>query len=110
MTIAQTLKDAGAALSASSDSPQLDAEILLSYILKQSRAYLRAHPEVVLTDTELHAFATAFPRDFHGAEIAAGMQTEGFNAGRGTEKESRLVKPTCGDEDGGRTEVDQCFK
>ncbi len=70
MTIAQTLKAASTALSASSDSPHLDAELLLSFILKQARTYLRAHPEVVLTESEATAFAAVLARRLKREPIA----------------------------------------
>lgn len=70
MTIAQTLQDAVTALSSSSDSAVLDAEILLSFTLGQSRAYLRAHPEVVLTDAEAKAFGAVLARRLQREPIA----------------------------------------
>jgi len=52
MTLNKTLQAATQALSASSESPRLDAEILLAHLLKTSRAYLLAHADQVLQPAE----------------------------------------------------------
>lgn len=44
-SIASLLKDAVTQLQQASDTPRLDAEMLLSHALKQPRSYLHAHPE-----------------------------------------------------------------
>src|SRR5579872_4265674 len=44
-SIASLLKDAATQLRQTSDTPRLDAEMLLSHALKRPRAYLHAHPE-----------------------------------------------------------------
>lgn len=58
LTIHDTLCAAKAALAAHSDNPQLEAEVLLAFVLKESRSYLRAWPEKTLTP-EQHASFTA---------------------------------------------------
>lgn len=57
-TIKTVLKNAGEALGLATDTPLLDAEILLAMVLKKSRADLHAWPERTLTEEEI--------KNFHG--------------------------------------------
>lgn len=52
MRIDETLKQAVTTLTCISDSPRLDAEILLCHVLKKQRSFLYAHPEYALSHNE----------------------------------------------------------
>jgi release factor glutamine methyltransferase len=54
--IAFLLKDAATQLQQSSDTPRLDAEMLLCHVLKRPRGYLHAHPEYAPGDAALEEF------------------------------------------------------
>lgn len=61
--LAQVLNSAAHTLAlAGCDSPRLDAEVLLTYVLGQSRAWLYAYPEYVLDRTQLNAFLSLISR------------------------------------------------
>ena len=53
-----------------SDSPQVDASVLLCHILDKPRSYLLTWPEKELTDTELTAFESLLSRRLSGEPIA----------------------------------------
>jgi len=55
-TIAAILQWANQQLISASDTPRLDAEVLLAYILEVSRSYLLAFPERLLSDAEMSSF------------------------------------------------------
>jgi len=57
-------------LQATSDSAQLDAEILLSYILNKDRSHLRAWPEKQLTAEQISLFQTALQQRLQGMPVA----------------------------------------
>jgi release factor glutamine methyltransferase len=52
MRIGETLKKTTQSLSAISDSPRLDAEILMGHVLKKNRSFLYAYPEYALSPEE----------------------------------------------------------
>jgi release factor glutamine methyltransferase len=52
MNISSAIQQATVELHASSDSPRLDAELLMCYCLKISRTYLYSHSEYELTDKQ----------------------------------------------------------
>ncbi len=56
MTINEALNSAAAKLKTKSTSPFLDAEVLLSFVLKQTRAHLFTYPEKILTKTQEKSF------------------------------------------------------
>lgn len=56
MNIYSALKSACSQLESATDSPRLDAELLLAYCLGQSRSYLYAYPETELTSLQLDFF------------------------------------------------------
>ena len=58
------------ALSATSDSPRLDAELLLAHSLRQPRSYLRTWPERHPGETETTAFQALLARRLAGEPIA----------------------------------------
>ncbi|MFT6249218.1 MAG: release factor glutamine methyltransferase [Cognaticolwellia sp.] len=53
-----------------SDSAKLDAEILLSLVLKKTRSYLYTWPEKKLSDEQLHEFIKLLSRRAEGEPIA----------------------------------------
>ena len=53
-----------------SDSPQLDADVLLCHVLQKDRSHLRAWPEKVLDETQLSAFEILFQQRLAGKPIA----------------------------------------
>jgi len=85
---AATLSAGGAALSRS-ESPRLDAQLLLSKVLDQPRVFLMTHPEFLLTDSQYDEFlrhvqqrATGYPiayllgqRDFWSLTLSVTSDT-----------------------------------
>ena len=69
-TIAATLKAAATALSVVSDSPALDAEILLAHTLDASRMYLRTSLDSQLTATQAQNFSALLSRRLQREPIA----------------------------------------
>jgi len=69
-SIAAALARARAALHTRSDSPQLDAELLLAYTLRRPRSYLGAHPEQRLDVATLDRFERLMGRRAHGEPLA----------------------------------------
>lgn len=68
-----TLADASRAAAARlthSDSPQLDAELLLAHILGKDRSHLRAHPEAVLSAPQAQRYAELVEARRRGEPIA----------------------------------------
>ena len=68
-TVADTLRAAAARL-ADSDSPRLDAELLLAHALGRDRSHLRAHPEAVLSAAQAHRYAELVEARRRGEPIA----------------------------------------
>jgi release factor glutamine methyltransferase len=64
------LEDAAAVLATRSDSPRLDAEILLGQVLRKPRSYLHAWPERMLSEEERHRFTLLIRRRFSGEPMA----------------------------------------
>lgn len=56
LTVAQAIAWATQTLRNTSDSPKLDAEVLLLHVLDKPKSYLFAWPEAELTDVQLSAF------------------------------------------------------
>ena len=69
-TIAATLQAAAAQLSETSDSPRLDAEILLGRATGKTRAHFRAWPEKPLADAEEAAFQDLLGQRLQGRPVA----------------------------------------
>lgn len=69
MTIKQAL-DAAAVELKCSDSPRLDAEIMLAHVLKVERSYLFTHPELELSDDSLQCFQRYVARRAQSEPIA----------------------------------------
>jgi release factor glutamine methyltransferase len=70
MNIAETLSLGTRTLSAHSDSPRLDAEILLGKILGLSRSALIAHDDDALADDSQRAYADLIARRSAGTPVA----------------------------------------
>lgn len=69
-TVSQALEQAGARLAASSDTPRLDAEILLCHVLGKTRVFLYTWPEKELVESDAETFATLIDRRVAGEPVA----------------------------------------
>ena len=76
-TISQALKDAIKQFAAS-PTPGLDAEILLEHVLSQTKAYLYAHPDKVLTPVQHQQFVELVGQRAQGIPIAYLTGRQGF--------------------------------
>lgn len=70
MDIATALRQASTRLQHVSDSPRLDAELLLCHVLEQNRAYLFTWPERVLTAEQINALEGVLRRREAGEPVA----------------------------------------
>lgn len=68
-TIADCIKRAHD-LTAVSDSPRLDVEVILAWVLKKDRTYLYTWPEKTISPSELIAFDDAFSQRQSGCPVA----------------------------------------
>ena len=70
-TVADLLRDAVARLrDAGSESPRLDAEVLLANVLGIDRSGLAAHPEAPVGEGQLARFSEAIERRAAGEPVA----------------------------------------
>ena len=69
-TIKTLLAHATKTLSSHSDSPLLDAEVLLGFVLGKPRTYLRAWCDNTLTDQQQGAFADLLEQRRQGTPVA----------------------------------------
>ncbi|HLW74800.1 MAG TPA: peptide chain release factor N(5)-glutamine methyltransferase, partial [Gammaproteobacteria bacterium] len=69
-TLSALLIEAAARLKDASDSPRLDAELLLAHALGRERSYLHAHPEMRLESAEARAFEQLLAARSRGEPIA----------------------------------------
>lgn len=69
-TIESVLADAANRLADVSDTPKLDAETLLSWVLDAPRSHLFTHPEQYLSEHSSRAFADALARRENGEPVA----------------------------------------
>ncbi len=76
--IDKLLTGAALRLEASSDSPRLDAEVLLARTIDMPRSYLYAHPEDELDERSLAHFASLLARRASGEPMAYIMGTREF--------------------------------
>ncbi len=72
------LTEATGALTSTSDSPRLDAELLLGHALQQTRSYLHAWPEHHPTQEQSAAFQALLQRRRQGEPIAHILGTREF--------------------------------
>jgi release factor glutamine methyltransferase len=70
LSIRQYLEDGAAILRAVSDSPRLEAELLMGLVLKKPRSFLHAWPEERLGLPQAQCFETLLRRRFAGEPIA----------------------------------------
>jgi release factor glutamine methyltransferase len=70
LSIRQYLDDGTAILGSVSDSPRLDAELLLGMVLRRPRSFLHAWPERVLETEEAQQYEELLRRRFSGEPIA----------------------------------------
>lgn len=70
MDILADASRAAAARLTHSDSPQLDAELLLAHVLGKDRSHLRAHPEAVLSAPQAQRYAELVEARRRGEPIA----------------------------------------
>jgi release factor glutamine methyltransferase len=70
LSIRQYLEDGSAILSRISDSPRLDAELLMGLVLRKPRAYLHAWPDRDLTLPQAGLYERLLRRRFAGEPIA----------------------------------------
>lgn len=70
MQIRSTLQQASQVLAASSDSPRLDAELLLGKVLHKTRSYFFAWPEQELNPAEQAAFDQLLAQRLQGVPVA----------------------------------------
>lgn len=77
-TIGSTLGAAMAALRAHSDSPQLDAELLLAHVLQRPRAFVNAHREQQLNAAAVRTYEALLRRRVLGEPVAYLLGTREF--------------------------------
>jgi release factor glutamine methyltransferase len=70
LSIRQYLEDGTAILRGVSDSPRLDAELLLGLVLRKPRSFLHAWPEQRLTEQEAGTYEALLRRRYAGEPIA----------------------------------------
>ena len=78
VSIQNVLRDAAERLQRVSDSPRLDAELLLCRAIGLPRSYLFAHPEDTLDDASLERFGASLERRAHGEPMAYITGTKEF--------------------------------
>jgi release factor glutamine methyltransferase len=69
-TVLSCLRAAQAALSTISQTPALDAELLLAYVLGRERSYLHAHPEALLSEPQNQRYGIILERRARGEPVA----------------------------------------
>ena len=69
-TIHSAIRDAASQLKESSDSPILDAEVLLCFLLQRQRSYLKTWPEQPLTQEQSFQFLSLVAKREHGHPVA----------------------------------------
>ena len=70
MSVAEVLAEAVARLRETSDTAQLDAEVLLAHCLRQNRAWLRAHDDAGVAPAVLEGFRALVARRGAGVPVA----------------------------------------
>ncbi len=77
-TLKSTLAEAVSLLQAATESPLLDAELLLCHVLGKDRSYLRAWPDAELNPEQLHAYRALVDGRRQGKPIAYTIGTREF--------------------------------
>src|SRR3990167_11388839 len=70
MNTAQQLAIATQALYRVTDTPHLEAEVLLAHVLNKTRSYLHAHSETILPEAIIHTFQALLRRRLTQEPIA----------------------------------------
>ncbi|MBI2356250.1 MAG: peptide chain release factor N(5)-glutamine methyltransferase [Candidatus Doudnabacteria bacterium] len=70
MTIIQALNYGATRLKSASDSPALDAEVLLSFVLKKPKTYLYTHSQKTILKKKLYLYLTLVKQKIKGWPIA----------------------------------------
>lgn len=70
LSIKQYLEDGTAILRAVSDSPRLEAELLMGLVLRKPRSFLHAWPEQQLSETDAERYEALLRQRFSGDPIA----------------------------------------
>lgn len=78
IAISTILHQANEALSSYSDTPTLDAEIIMSHVLKRSREHLFSHPEQTITAEQLEQINALIAKRAQGIPIAYLTNEKGF--------------------------------
>jgi len=76
--VVQLIEDAAKQLEAISDSSRLDTELLLCYVLKKDRSFLRAWPEHELEQQQFHSFQQLLKQRIQGKPVAHILGERGF--------------------------------
>lgn len=76
--IKKTILDASKQLSSYSDSPRLDVELLLCFVIKKPRSYLHAWSDEILSETYLEQFNILLNRRINGEPVAHIVGERGF--------------------------------
>ncbi len=76
--IMQLIEDATKQLQTISDSSHLDAELLLCYVLKKDRSFLRAWPEHEVEQQQLNSFHQLLKQRIQGEPVAHILGERGF--------------------------------
>src|SRR5215212_8774686 len=69
-TLFEALDKAHILLARISDSPRLDAELLLSFVLGCERSFLHAYPEAALTQSQARHYGMLLERRMQGEPLA----------------------------------------
>ncbi|MGM0412180.1 MAG: peptide chain release factor N(5)-glutamine methyltransferase [Pseudomonadota bacterium] len=80
MTVDGLLAEAVAGLTATSDSPRLDAELLMAEALGRNRTWLRTWPEATVEPATADVFRTLLARRANGEPVAYLLGRTGFHA------------------------------
>ena len=76
--LSQLIEDAIKQLQSVSDSARLDSELLLCYVLKKDRSFLRAWPEYELNQQQIYSFHQLLKQRLQGIPIAHILGERGF--------------------------------
>lgn len=79
MTVAVAIDQANRRLSRTTDSPRLDAEVLLAHVCRSNRTSLHLHPERPLTPAQWRRYRTLIERRQRGSPIAYLTETANFH-------------------------------
>ena len=77
-TIQDALQDAQSRLKATSETPRLDAQVLLAHVLNKPKAYLLAYPEQSLTDAQQTQYQALITRRADDEPVAYLVGEKGF--------------------------------